>query len=101
MKEPKNTLDELNAELVGYDNLFIMRVKYVFDSDRAIACYQEIESDNEIFLKNYLSEQTKNVIKEENKLRYEWTDNFFEQKGKGCSKEEIKIWLKSQGYKTK
>ena len=101
MKELKNGLDELNAELVGYNNLFIMRVKYVFDSDKAIACYEEIESDNEIFLKNYLSGQTKNLVREGNKLRYEWADEFFEQKGKGCSKEEIKMWLKSGGYQIK
>lgn len=101
MKKTKNEIDELRAEIVGYKKLYIMRVRYIFESDKAIACYEEIESDDEIFLKNYFEEQTKNVVREGNKLMHEWTDDFFEEKGKGCSKKEIKRWLKFMGYKIK
>jgi len=61
-----------------------------------------MESDDEIFLKLYLNDGlTKNVKREKNIISYEWSDEYFEEKGKGCSKEEIKQFLKAQKYKIK
>ena len=56
-KKKKNedyyTNDELKAEFTGYANQYIIRSTYVFENDKAVACYMEIESDNELFLKQY------------------------------------------------
>ena len=97
--------DELKAELIGYKNQFIKRCNYVFQNDKAIACYMEMESDNELFLNpfpddlSYLYDPlVKNVRYEGNKKYYEWSDEYFEQKGKGCSKAEIEEFLKALGY---
>lgn len=111
-KESKNmqndnqsTHDELKAEFIGYANQFIIRSTYVFEDNKAIACYMEIESDNELFLNPfpedllYLSDPlVKNVRYEGNKKYYEWSDEYFEEKGKGCSKAEIEDFLRGQGY---
>jgi len=95
--------DELVGELVGYKNQFIQRTKYIFEYDKAVACYNEIESDNEIFLEDYSPNDgtRKNVKREGNILSFEWSDEFFEQKGKGSSKEEIKKFLKLMRFKIK
>ena len=93
--------DELEAESIGYANQFITRCKYVFEYDKAVACYMEIESDDPLFLEIIDDKLVKNVSYEEGKTKYEWSDEYFEQKGKGCSKEEIKAFLKKMGYKIK
>ena len=97
--------DELEAELIGYANQFIKRCKYVFEYDKAVACYMETESDDPLFLdvinNELIKKLVKNVSYEGNKVRYEWSDEYFEEKGKGCSKEEIKAFLKESGYKIK
>ena len=86
---------------MGYANQYVERCRYVFENDKAIACYMEMESDNKIFLEPFpLSESLeKNVKYEGNKKYYEWSDEYFEQKGKGCSKSEIKEFLKALGFK--
>ena len=101
----KSTYDELKAEFIGYANQFIIRSTYVFENNKAIACYMEIESDNELFLKpfpedlSYLYDPlVKNVRYEGNKKYYEWSDEYFEEKGKGCSKAEIEDFLRDLGY---
>lgn len=97
--------DELEAELIGYANQFIKRCKYVFEYDKAVACYMETESDAPLFLEivddDFPKKLVKNVTYGGNKVRYEWSDEYFEEKGKGCSKEEIKAFLKELGYKIK
>lgn len=97
--------DELEAELIGYANQFIKRCKYVFEYDKAVACYMEIESDDSLFLEivddDFPKKLVKNVTYGGNKVRYEWSDEYFEEKGKGCSKEETKAFLKELGYKIK
>ena len=97
--------DELEAEFIGYANQFIERCKYVFEYDKAVACYMETESDDPLFLEvnnnELIRKLVKNVSYEGNKVRYEWSDEYFEEKGKGCSKEEIKVFLKELGYKIK
>ena len=93
--------DELKAEKVGYANQYVERCRYVFENDKAIACYMEMESDNKIFLEPFpLSESLeKNVKYEGNRKYYEWSDEYFEQKGKGCSKPEIEEFMKALGFK--
>ena len=93
--------DELKAEKVGYANQYVERCRYVFENDKAIACYMEMESDNKIFLEPFpLSESLeKNVKYEGNRKYYEWSDKYFEQKGKGCSKPEIEEFMKALGFK--
>lgn len=97
--------DELEAEFIGYANQFIERCKYVFEYDKAVACYMETESDDPLFLEinnnELIRKLVKNVSYDGNKVRYEWSDEYFEEKGKGCSKEEIKAFLKELGYKIK
>lgn len=107
IKERKNKqplpYDELEAEFIGYKKTFINRAKYIFEYDKAVKCYMEMEADNEIFFKVQLQPDnlTKNHKRKGNILTYEWSDFYFEQKGKGCSKQEIKQFLKKQGYKIK
>jgi len=104
-KKSKNhqPYDELEAELVGYKKQFIQRCKYIFENDKAVKCFMEIESDNPVFLKStsFTSDLEKNVIYDGNIKKYEWSDDYFLQKGKGCSKEEVKIFLKKSGFKIK
>lgn len=105
-KKSKNVLpyEELKGEMVGYKNQFIERVKYVFKDGKAVECYNELETDNPIFFDTILKTGDnlhKNVQINGNILSYEWSDDYFEQKGKGCSKEEIRIFLKKKGYKIK
>lgn len=80
------TYDELKAEFVGYANQFVLRATYVFENDKAIACYMETESNNELYLKQIDPSLEKNYRREGNIAFYEWSDEYFEQKGKGCSK---------------
>ena len=102
-KKTKNALlhDELKAEFIGYANQFIERCHYVFENDKAIACYMEIESDNPLFLEPvpFADSLEKNVRYEKNKKYYEWSDEYFAKKGKDCSKEEVQEFLKELGYK--
>ena len=91
--------DELEAELIGYRKQFIKRCKYVFKEDKAVACYMEIETNDPIFLQSFEQKAEKNVVLDGNKKKFEWSDEYFLQKGKGCSKEEIKSFLKQMGYK--
>lgn len=105
-KKTKDILpyDELLAEKVGYKNQFIERVKYIFKDGKAVECYNELESDNPIFIDATLNAGDnlhKNVQLNGNVLSYEWNDKYFEEKGKGCSKSEIKKFLKALGYKIK
>ena len=105
-KKSKNILpyDELKGEMIGYKNQFIERVKYVFKDGKAVECYNELETDNPIFFDTILKtgdNLKKNVQINGKVLSYEWSDDYFEQKGKGCSKKEITIFLKEQGYKIK
>lgn len=94
--------DELKAELVGYQKQFIVRAKYIFENNKAIACYMENESDNDLFLENNLDVPYYKYRKREgNIVKYEWSDEYFEVKGKGKSKEEITAFLKEQGFKIK
>ena len=91
--------DELKAEFVGYANQFVLRATYVFENDKAIACYMETESNNELYLKQIDPSLEKNYRREGNTAYYEWSDEYFEQKGKGCSKKVIEKFLKDSGYK--
>jgi len=105
-KELKKDLpyEELYAEKIGYKNQFIERVKYIFKDGKAVECYNELESENPIFIDAILNNGQnlhKNVQLNGKVLSYEWNDNYFEEKGKGCSKAEIKKFLKSLGYKIK
>jgi len=103
-KKSKTVLpkDELMAEFVGYKKTFIKRTKYIFEYDQAVACYEEIESDYPSILDIYADDKLcKNIERNGNTIKYEWNDNYFEQKGRGCTKEEIKDFLKSQKYKIK
>lgn len=93
--------DELNAEFIGYKKQFVIRTKYIFEYDKAVACYNEIESDHEIFLEERTPELKKNTKRNGNIVSYEWSDEYFENKGKGQSKEEIKQFLKKMKYKIK
>lgn len=95
--------DELIGEFIGYKNQFIQRTKYIFEYDKAVACYNEIESENEIFLENLCPDDgtRKNIKKNGNVLQFEWSDEYFVEKGKGCSKEQIKQLLKASRYKIK
>ena len=80
-----------------------MRTIYKFENDKAISCINELESDVEIFLEVASKEDRliKNIQRDGNIVRYEWSDEYFQEKGKGCSKEEIKKFLKSLRYKIK
>lgn len=91
--------DELKAEFIGYANQFVLRATYVFENDKAIACYMETESNNELYLKQIDPSLEKNYRREGNIAYYEWSDEYFEQKGKGCSKKVIEKFLKDSGYK--
>ena len=91
--------DELKAEFVGYANQFVLRTTYIFENDKAIACYMETESNNELYLKQIDPSLEKNFRREGNIVYYEWSDEYFEQKGKGCSKKVIEKFLKDSGYK--
>ncbi len=93
------THDELKAEFIGYANQFVLRATYVFENDKAIACYMETESNNELYLKQIDPSLEKNYRREGNIAYYEWSDEYFEQKGKGCSKKVIEKFLKDSGYK--
>lgn len=93
------TYDELKAEFVGYANQFVLRATYIFENDKAIACYMETESNNELYLKQIDPSLEKNYRREGNIVYYEWSDEYFEQKGKGCSKKVIEKFLKDLGFK--
>lgn len=41
---------------------------------------------------------TKNIEFDGKTLKYEWSDDFFEQKGKGASREVIEQFLKDMGW---
>ena len=43
----------------------------------------------------------KNIKRGENILKYEWSDDYFLQKGKGCTKDEVERFLKKQKFKIK
>ena len=81
--------DELKAEFVGYANQFVLRTTYIFENDKAIACYMETESNNELYLKQIDPSLEKNFRREGNVVYYEWSDEYFEKKGKGCSRKVI------------
>lgn len=91
--------DELEAEFVGYANQFVLRTTYIFENDKAIACYMETESNNELYLKQIDPSLEKNFRREGNIVYYEWSDEYFEKKGKGCSRKVIEKFLKDLGFK--
>ena len=91
--------DELKAEFVGYANQFVLRTTYIFENDKAIACYMETESNNELYLKQIDPSLEKNFRREGNVVYYEWSDEYFEKKGKGCSRKVIEKFLKELGFK--
>lgn len=91
--------DELKAEFVGYANQFVLRTTYIFENDKAIACYMETESNNELYLKQIDPSLEKNFRREGNIVYYEWSDEYFEKKGKGCSRKVIEKFLKDSGFK--
>lgn len=69
--------DELKAEFVGYANQFVLRTTYIFENDKAIACYMETESNNELYLKQIDPSLEKNFRREGNIVYYEWSDEYF------------------------
>lgn len=91
--------NELKAEFVGYANQFVLRTTYIFENDKAIACYMETESNNELYLKQIDPSLEKNFRREGNIVYYEWSDEYFEKKGKGCSRKVIEKFLKDLGFK--
>ena len=91
--------DELKAEFVGYANQFVLRTTYIFENDKAIACYMETESNNELYLKQIDPSLEKNFRREGNIVYYEWSDEYFKKKGKGCSRKVIEKFLKELGFK--
>lgn len=91
--------DELKAEFVGYANQFVLRTTYIFENDKSIACYMETESNNELYLKQIDPSLEKNFRREGNIVYYEWSDEYFEKKGKGCSRKVIEKFLKELGFK--
>lgn len=93
--------DEIIGEFVGYKNQFVKRTKYIFEYDKAVKCYNEMETENDIFFEPIYSDKEiiKNIKRNGNILSYEWSDEYFEQMGKGCSKSEIKLLLKMLGFK--
>lgn len=95
--------DEIVGEQKICFNQGYMRTIYKFENDRAVYCINELESDNELLLEEVSKEDklTKNIQRDGNVVRYEWSDEYFEEKGKGCSKEEIKKFLKALKYKIK
>lgn len=75
--------DELKAEFVGYANQFVLRTTYIFENDKAIACYMETESNNELYLKQIDPSLEKNFRREGNIVYYEWSDEYFEKRERG------------------
>lgn len=98
-------MDELVAEQKIVYNQGILKTIYKFENNKAISCINISEFSDEEFAKiafdaNKLTPQMfKNVKFDGKVLEYEWSDNFFEQKGKGESKEVIEKFLKDSGWK--
>ena len=69
------------------------------ENDKVIACYMETELNNELYLKQIDPLLEKNFRREGNVVYYEWSDEYFEKKGKGCSRKVIEKFLKDSGFK--
>ena len=94
----ENSVED-GSQIVGYANQFVLRTTYIFENDKAIACYMETESNNELYLKQIDPSLEKNFRREGNIVYYEWSDEYFEKKGKGCSRKVIEKFLKDLGFK--
>ncbi|NCC71532.1 hypothetical protein EOM09_08220 [bacterium] len=98
-------MNELIAEQKLVYNQGISKTTYKFENGKAISCINITEFYNEEFAQivynaNMINSHMFKNIKFNGKiLEYEWSDDFFEKKGKGSSKEVIIKFLKDSGWK--
>lgn len=104
--EKKDILvDEIYGEQKIYGNQGVKKTVYKFEDGKAISCFNTEEFYDESFQKIMLEfyeqqqKDLKNMKCAGNIITFEWSDEFFKQKGKGSTPYEIEKFLKNQKYK--